>query len=68
MGETYNKESALFEFVGESFLIQEDPWVLELAVESVLDPPDTPDCIVHVAVPCEHDHRGIGFPYIQRFA
>lgn len=68
MNETFNRGGALFEFVAERLLIQENPWVLELAVESVLDPPDAPDCIVHVAVPGKHDHCGIGFPDIQRAA
>lgn len=62
------EKDALFEFVGERLLVQEDPRVLELAVEPVLDPPDAPDCVVHVAVPGQHDHCGISCPDIQRSA
>jgi len=58
----------LFEFVGERLLVQEDPRVLELAVEPVLYAPDAQDCVVHVAVPSQHNHCGIGSPDIQGFA
>ena len=58
----------LFEFVGERLLVQENPRVLELAVEPVLSPPDAPDCVVQVAIPGQHNHCGIGSPNIQRLA
>ena len=58
----------LFEFVGERLLVQEDPRVLELVVEPVLDPPDAPDSVVHVTVPGQHYHCSIGPPDIQRSA
>ena len=63
-----NNEDVLFEFVGERFLVQENPRVLELPVEPVLDPPDTPNCVVKVAVPGQHHHRSVGFPNIQGLA
>jgi len=62
------KKNTLFEFVGERLLVQENPRVLELAVEPILDTPDAPDCIVRVAVPGQHDHCGIGLPDTQGFA
>ena len=66
-GKTTNKGS-LFEFVGERLLVQENPRVLEFVVEPVLDPPDTPDCVIHVAVSGQHNHRGVGFANMQRLA
>ena len=62
------KKAPLFEFVGERLLVQENPWVLELAVEPVLGPPNAPDCVVHVAIPGQHDHCCVGFPNVQRLA
>lgn len=62
------RRNARFELVGEGFLVQENPWVLEFSIETVLDSPDALDGVVHVAVPSQHDHCGVGFPDVQRFA
>lgn len=59
-------KDARLELVRERFLIQKNPWILEFVIEPVLDSSDTMDSIVQVAVPGQHNHRGVGSPNLQR--
>ena len=57
-----------FEFFGEGHLVQENPRVPELVIEPVLDSPNALDRTVHITVPCQHYHCGVGFPEVQGLA
>ena len=53
-------EDALFKFVREIFLVQKDPWIIEVSVEFVLQLPHTPNCIIQIRIARQHQQRGVG--------
>ena len=58
---------ARLEIIRERLLVQEQPRVLEILVEPVLQPPDAPHRVIDVAIAREHEddrvrlafHKGI---------
>ena len=51
---------ARLEIVRERLLVQEQPRVLEVFVEPVLQPPNAPHRVVNVAIAREHEDDRVG--------